>query len=424
MLESLYIKNYKSIKEVHLNNLPGLIVIVGANASGKSNFADAIDFLALVFKEGLVAAVRAKGGYENICFRRAKRSKAGLTFSVTATPNPRDEGDKTKYQFSYRFTFRATKEAIFADYEVISETLRVDMWNRETCEQATLEIKREGDKQPSVRLEGSEGDFPGLLVTHEVMNRFAQGPKPPQDELVMNWFFMLWQLPLFSMLGIMIKNCKVYQISPQIARQTGIPERSPDLGRHGENLPAAVEYLKRSHPDSYTELLEHLSHTVPTIDTLQTKYVETKALGLYFGERGVGRRWFSQDVSDGTIQTVSIFLSLVDPRNRIIFTEEPENSLHPWILRHFMDCCKEYSTQKQIFLTTQSVVAVNETPLEALYVCRRLQGETRIDRAVDLHPEAQKVITNSVMGLGEYWDSGAIDGVPQYEEQLKLIEDV
>ena len=162
---------------------------------------------------------------------------------------------------------------------------------------------------------------------------------------------------------------------------------------------------------------------MPTMEKLETGYVETKALGLFFKERGFGRRWFSQDVSDGTIQTISIFLPLVDPRNKVLVIEEPENSLHPWILRHFIDSCIHHSKDKQVFITTQSLAAVNETPPESLYVVRRQQGETHIDRCIELFPEAKQVIAEQLMGLGEYWDSGAVDGVPVYGKQMSLFED-
>ena len=45
MLKSLSIRNYKSLRDVRLDNVPAFCVMVGANASGKSNFADALDFL-------------------------------------------------------------------------------------------------------------------------------------------------------------------------------------------------------------------------------------------------------------------------------------------------------------------------------------------------------------------------------------------
>lgn len=426
MLSELSIHNYKSIRNLNLRNLPAFSVLVGANAAGKSNFADALYFLSLVFRTGLAGAVRAKGGYENICFRRAKRSKAGLRFGLKAAvteqaQGPRGKKKEARFVFSYDFAFSTTTQTIVAEYEVVSENIRVEIGYGDSEQKNVLMIERKRNEPIKVTPPTSKKARDMLLFPPDVLEHFIKHAAVPQDELLMP--SRLEGLPPFSLLGDLLSGCKVYQISPHVARETGIPERSPELGRHGENLPAAVEYLKRSHPQEFEELLAHLSHTVPTIEGLATGYVETKQLGLFFKERGVRRRWFSQDVSDGTIQTVSIFLPLVDPRNRILVIEEPENSLHPWILRHFIDSCKIHSAERQIFVTTQSLVALNEVPLESLYIVGRRQGETYIDRCIELNPELRQVISDQLMGLGEYWDTGAVAGVPEYGEQLQLFED-
>jgi len=425
MLSELWIHNYKSIRNVTLLNLPSLGIFVGANAAGKSNFADALDFLSLVFRTGLPGAVRAKGGYENICFRRVKRSKAGLSFRLKATvalPRPESRSKKkvTNYTFTYDFTFSSTTQAIISEYEVISENIEVSQSHNESVSEKIYTIKRQKEQ---IDVSGTKPDRETeyWLIPPENIKEYITKPEIVRDELLLT--SRLSHFPPFYWLSHLLSNFGVYQISPYIARGTGIPERSAELGRHGENLPAAVNYLERFQPQAFKELLEHVNHTVPTIEGLVTDYVETKQLGLFFKEKGVGRRWFSEDVSDGTIQTVSIFLPLVDPRKNILFIEEPENSLHPWMLRHFMDSCKQHSVDKQIFITTQSVVAVNEVPLESLYVVSRRQGETSIHRCIEVNPELKNVILEQLMGLGEYWDSGAIAGVPQYGEQLRFIDD-
>lgn len=80
-LKRLEIHNYKSLRNVVLEPSP-LSVFVGPNASGKSNLADALDFLGEVYRWNLEGAIKKKGGYENICFRQAKRSDQTIRFRV------------------------------------------------------------------------------------------------------------------------------------------------------------------------------------------------------------------------------------------------------------------------------------------------------------------------------------------------------
>src|SRR5689334_2762169 len=78
----LGVQNYKSLRGIRLS--PGeLNVIVGANAAGKTNLADAIDFVSEVYRHGLEVAVARKGGYENIAHRRMRRSKGAIEIDLT-----------------------------------------------------------------------------------------------------------------------------------------------------------------------------------------------------------------------------------------------------------------------------------------------------------------------------------------------------
>ena len=85
MLQSLSFRTYKSLHDVSIKP-PRFFALVGANAAGKTNFVDAIEFLSIVAKSGLASAITEKGGYENICFRRARRSKGAIRLACTVGP--------------------------------------------------------------------------------------------------------------------------------------------------------------------------------------------------------------------------------------------------------------------------------------------------------------------------------------------------
>jgi len=89
-LKRLEIRNYKSLRDVVIEPTP-LTVLVGPNAAGKSNFADALDFLGEVYRWDLEGAVSKKGGYENICYRHSKRSSAPIRFRVVLEVQRREE---------------------------------------------------------------------------------------------------------------------------------------------------------------------------------------------------------------------------------------------------------------------------------------------------------------------------------------------
>lgn len=83
-LNYISIANYKSLRHVEFAH-EGLSTLIGPNAAGKSTFADAIDFVSLVYRHGIEHAIAMKGGYENIAFRRQRRSKSAIMFEISVT---------------------------------------------------------------------------------------------------------------------------------------------------------------------------------------------------------------------------------------------------------------------------------------------------------------------------------------------------
>ena len=61
----VWARNFKSIRELDLELGP-LTVLVGPNASGKSNVLDVLRFISHALRESLVSAIRARGGIGDI----------------------------------------------------------------------------------------------------------------------------------------------------------------------------------------------------------------------------------------------------------------------------------------------------------------------------------------------------------------------
>lgn len=66
-LKRLKVKNYKSLKSFDIT-FGNLNVLIGENASGKSNILDCLKFLSEAVEGNLREAVNKRGGYEKIVF--------------------------------------------------------------------------------------------------------------------------------------------------------------------------------------------------------------------------------------------------------------------------------------------------------------------------------------------------------------------
>lgn len=406
MLHAFSASNYKSLKDVHLDNLPPLMVLVGPNASGKSNFLDALDFVGAVFRDGLDSALAERGGFENVASRRQRRARGAVEFTLIYQDRSRQHLRKSEPPkfWRYRLAFRATGQTIDSDIEISAEQL--DCADAQSGPYTLVFSRSGGIIRPGVEdafrfANGeSEIDEAGWGFEGEPIARFL-------NPTLRGWFGE------FS-------HFRTYQVSPLIAREPSAPGRDRDVGRYGENLASALRRLSSSSEKRYQELIEQLRVAVPTIEKVEADYVDTKKLGLFFKEAGFSRRWFADEVSDGTIQALALFLVLLS-RDPAVIVEEPETSLHPWILRHFMSLAREVAERdhphqrSQVIISTHSPICVDGVPPESLYVTRRTDQGTQIERALDTLENRDGFIdhlASEALGLGSSWDAGLLGGVP------------
>jgi predicted ATPase len=88
--------------------------------------------------------------------------------------------------------------------------------------------------------------------------------------------------------------------------------------------------------------------------------------------------------------------------------EEPENSVHPWIIRHLIDACREASARKQIVITTHSPIVMNAVRPEQLWVMWRARGESHIAQLQTIDSHFVPMWEQGEVPTFDYIDSGAV----------------
>lgn len=427
MITNIKIDNFKSLKDVDID-LGSINFVVGPNASGKSNFVEALDFLAHALREDLPFAVTEKGGFFNICHRRQRRARGAIAFEVSSEQR---RGD-TICKLNLSFQLRTTGENIRADFFIASETIRAVLEPVPDKIGPTLQvdIQREGagtssEKYQTVVHNLSRDDVKPTGLQSQFLHGMeflkditAKRYKPRRQSLLFAGF-----LKGFYGMGWMtedVEGLRVFQLNPRVARQPSAPSVHGELGRRGENLAAAVDQMRLKDPKNFKLLSAWLKDVVPSLSKLLTDYTDTRQLGLFFEEEGFAARWFAEDVSDGTIMSVALFLALLDKRHRVVVFEEPETSLHPWILNRFLTRCRDQSKKRQVIITTHSPLAVAQANPGELYLVERQDGVTTFKRALDVHAELPQIIRKDLIDLGQYWLSGGLGAVPQVPDVDQL----
>lgn len=65
-IESIRIKNFKVLRDIHLKDMPEMAVFLGANGAGKSTFFDVFGFLRDCLTDNVKAALMKRGGISSI----------------------------------------------------------------------------------------------------------------------------------------------------------------------------------------------------------------------------------------------------------------------------------------------------------------------------------------------------------------------
>jgi predicted ATPase len=422
----LEIHNYKSLRNVAIEPTP-LAVLVGPNAAGKTNLADAIDFLGHAYAWGLEKAVAYKGGYESICFRDVRRSQDPLRFRVVIEIPWNSLGftwlglqthEFSSVQADHCFEFKATSRRIQPSYKVVSEHV---VFSGKVEGGALHEILSATRKGGEVESHGLEVDSKQeSSAWRAVLDDTLRGPfehfKQGLREGRRGSDFMVSVLPRINWetnFGPLLGSLRVFQLDPRSCREAGVPTPNPDLERSGRNLPVALDHLKKISPKAFAAVLGIARRVMPSLEDIETDWTHRRTVALFLKERGVKRPWTSEDVSDGTIQTLALLVATFDPRTSLVVIEEPENSVHPWTLRVLTMAFRLAAEVKQIILTTHSPILLDQLKPEEVWVVQKPGTETKIDPLLSLDPSLKESWGQGKFTLSEYLDSGAVpEAVP------------
>lgn len=398
-----------------------LSVVVGANAAGKTNLADCLDFIAEAYRDGLEVAVARKGGYENIAFRKMRRSKGSIKISLSVElgigeiPRYYISGYRNLRRFliQHTFEFVARGYSIRAEFKVISEELLVDnlesgSWVRK------LKIKRKGDGlrfdwsadlKPKARLR-EKRLLVGMLQM-PFLQQYAErmAPLAPTDLFVASIGPIA---PLIQGFVESMQKVRVFQISPTRSREFGVPTPRPELDRYGGNLPAVIDLMMKKNKREWDLVVQAMRNILPGLKSIEVDYTSSRTLGLFFNEEGIGKAWSISEVSDGTVHTLALLVAIADPSIAALVLEEPENSVHPWIIRQIMETCSEATRRKQIIITTHSPIVINSVPPEQVWVMWRAANKSHLSCLKELDPEFYNLWEQGEIPSFEYIDSGAV----------------
>jgi predicted ATPase len=384
MITKLKLTNFKSFKKAEIVFGP-VSILVGANATGKSNIRDAMRFLHGIARGYNLAEIIGekygeggqlqwsgiRGGTREICFTGELTFSAGIEF--IQKENSPSSASRYAYEIEVSCATNGSAPKVVRERLVVNGTIIYG--SRSDSDQAIyLTAKQEVD---GGRLYDFErpclANQPLLSQVNWRATQAVVEKSPPRIQLAK--FNSAVEATLQE-----LESIRFIDFSPDLMRKPSIPGQVI-LSDRGDNLSSVLQAICEK-----PELKVALSHWVQELtpmDVVDFEFVPDAAgkVLVYLVEEGQ-RRTSANSASDGTLRFLGMLAALLGPKPaRFCFLEEIDNGIHPARLALLMDLLDNQSKSKgiQIVASTHSpqvLRLIKSENLKFATLAYRLKGST------------------------------------------------
>ncbi|PZV27895.1 MAG: adenylyl cyclase [Snowella sp.] len=312
-LISAKIKNFKSLEDVELD-FRDLTIIVGANATGKSNCLEALRLF------GKIVQISSSPPMKLIEDLLRNSTDQALTLEIITKVDNKD-----------------------IDYKVcISRNNKKVNFSREVLKTGEITVINIHENQGEVRDEDGEN---------------TQNYQSKEGSLALKAAGDFGNKPLTAQLSEFMKSWEFYDLDPRMMRRDrrsvrfimeSEQEKMPTLDIDGEYLEEVLLYWESKEQEKFNEVNQALQDCLGILlevsgkSDLRVKEIDGQKVKL-------------SGLSDGTLRIIAYYVLLHnDNLPPLIGIEEPERNLHPAILTTVASILKKLSQRTQVVITTHS----------------------------------------------------------------------
>jgi len=394
-IETIRVKNFKSLQEVNLTNLPSFCAFVGRNGSGKTTLFRIFAFLKSCLETNVRTALNREGGRNG--------------FSEVVTRGHLDEAIEIEIQF---------RMEIAEKNRLVTYALKIELDERNlpVISHEELRYKRGRYGSPYRFLNFQYGE--GYAITNEEefdkpdeeLDREHQKLSSP-DTLAIKGLGQFERFKAAQAFRALIEQWHISDFHIGDARGVKDDDDSQHLSASGDNLPSVARFLMEQHPDQFAEVKQKMRDRVPGVDDIEVKLTEDGRLLMRYKDGAFADPFIDKNVSDGTVKMFAYLILLHDPLpHPILCVEEPENQLYPELMDILAEEFIDYANRGgQVFVSTHSPQFLNAVPLGSLYLIEKNQGISSIHRV-----GADQILANQIEDgwkPGTLWEQGEFNGV-------------
>lgn len=398
-IESIRLKNYKVFEDLKLDNLPALVIFVGANGVGKSTLFDVLGFLSDALNNNIRQALQKRGGFKEVISRGKKGS--------------------IEIELKFRLPI-AGKSRLLTYILEISEKNKQPIIAREI-----LQYKRGSYGSPFQFLRFAHGE--GYAIANEEdfdkpdeeLTREHQTLASP-DILAIKGLGQFERFKAASAFRNFIESWQLFDFHITDARQSQEAGYAEHLSQTGNNLALVAQFVFENHRDIFEQVLEKMKARVPGVRDVEAAETEDGRIILKFQDGTFKDPFIARYVSDGTIKMFAYLLLLYDPNpHPLLCAEEPENQLYPTLLSELLEEFRLYAERGgQVMISTHSPDLLNAAFLEEVFWIVKEQGYSSIKRASEENLVA--ALYKEGNQLGYLWKQDYFKGSNPYEPISKI----
>lgn len=373
-----------------------LNVFIGPNASGKSNFLEAIGLLASS-PGNLQETIRHGGGVQEWLWKGGGAPPVATLEAVT-------DGGSAAGSLRYQLSFTEARQRL----EIVRERLERSAPQSGRTRTPPLYLYEQGHGILRARARGN-AKTSRLAPSRRAVT--VKDLSPHQS--ILSQRRDPGAYPELTFLADTLGRIRLYRewnlgrsSALRAPQKTDLPEDF--LLEDASNLALVLNELHH-HPEAGKSLTAYLRKFYEAVDSYAVKVIGG-TVQVVVHEKGPGSPVISAArLSDGTLRYLCLLAVLCHPTPPpVVCIEEPEIGLHPDMIATIAQLLREASKRTQLFITTHSdalVDALTDAP-ETIVVCERGDNGTQLKRL-----ESDKLMDwLKRYSLGELWMKGEIGG--------------
>lgn len=333
-ISRIKLTNWRNFPKSEAVDLGDIGYILGSNASGKSNYLDALRFLRDIAKSrggGLQDAIEKRGGLTKVrCLHARNKTEVGIEIDISF-------GDLLEWTYSLSFNYTASG---LREPEVKTERV---IFHKNGKQEDKLTRPNDGDTKDRLRLQQTHLEQTSTNQTFREVAEF-------------------------------LESISYVHLVPQLLKYGDqIGGMTLDEDPFGQEFMQRISRTSKRKRDSrLNRIVRGLQSIVPQFEDLS--FVRDDATGIphlearfrHHRPRGALQR--EDQFSDGTLRLIALLWLLQEDGEGPLLLEEPELSLNEEIVRQIPSLIsrimKQSSSKRQVFITTHSYALLSNPGIE------------------------------------------------------------